>query len=59
MKTYNEKQRKFGIVVFISNNEVEKKLSDIIKSSIDLNGGIWGTCTMNKIESQLMNILGL
>lgn len=40
-------------------SEVEKKLSDIIKASIDLNGGIWRTCTMNKTETQLMEILGL
>jgi hypothetical protein len=39
--------------------EIDQRLQDIIKASIDSNGGIWCTCTMSKEEAEIMKILEL
>ena len=40
-------------------NEVEEKLSDIIKATTDPDEKVWRTCTLNSTEKKLMETLGI
>lgn len=40
-------------------SEVIESLGDIIKASIEDNGGLWKLCTMNAKEKKMLEILGI
>ena len=40
-------------------NEVEEKLSDIIKATTEPDEKVWRTCTLNSTEKKLMETLGI